>query len=291
MSKQSNEQRRKDAISQLEKHIKAKDRSEKTRSLLTPLIAALVIAVVAVGIIYATTRDDKNSGETEAKSSQAQTTETKPVSALVDDKGILKTARSSALPDTVSCNYPDNGTAAKEVSAPKGDKVSTKGTVKLTFVTNQGDIPLTLDRSVSPCTVNAIEHLAKSGYYNDTICHRVSDSGFLQCGDPTGTGTGGPGFSFADEYPVDSTDDQSSPVKYPRGSIAMANSGPNTNGSQFFLNSTDHTFAPSYTYFGTMDETGIKTVENIVAAGIGKQSADGTGAPAKEVRITKATVQ
>ena len=94
---------------------------------------------------------------------------------------------------------------------------------------SEGDVTITMDRSKAPCTVNSFVSLADQGFYDKTDCHRLADTGifFLQCGDPTGTGDGGPGYQFANE-----TDGNE---KYRRGVVAMANAGPNTNGSQFML--------------------------------------------------------
>ena len=107
----------------------------------------------------------------------------------------------------------------------------------------------------------------------------------------SGSGSGGPGFSFADEYPTDEVDekDAQNPVVYPRGSVAMANSGPDTNGSQFFLNYDDSELAPNYTYFATITDKGMKTMDKIAKNGVEGGQPDGK--PAKEVKIKKATVK
>ena len=118
------------------------------------------------------------------------------------------------------------------------------------MTTNQGNIGLQLDNAKSPCTVNSFASLAQQGYFNDTPCHRLTTSeglSVLQCGDPTGQGSGGPGYEFANEYPTNQfqPDDPQlqNPVMYPRGTLAMANAGPGTNGSQFFLVYKDSTAA------------------------------------------------
>ena len=112
----------------------------------------------------------------------------------------------------------------------------------------EGDVTITMDRAKAPCTVNSFVSLAGQGYFDQTRCHRLADSGIfiLQCGDPTGTGQGGPGYQFANE--TDGTE------SYTRGVVAMANAGPGTNGSQFFLvwdDSTSLDRVPNYTIFGT----------------------------------------
>ncbi|MEJ5997439.1 peptidylprolyl isomerase [Corynebacterium sp. H130] len=184
-----------------------------------------------------------------------------------------------------ACEYPDRKPVSKEVKKPSGE--APKGTVKLKLATTAGDIKLDLDADKAPCTVGAITHLAKQGYYDNTVCHRVTTKGIyvLQCGDPTGVGSGGPGFSFADEYPVGSGE---KPL-YKAGTIAMANAGPNTNGSQFFLNYEDSPLPPNYTLFGTMDNDSLQVIKAIGKKGTATGSPDGP--PKEEVKITKAEVQ
>ncbi|MFR4191075.1 MAG: peptidylprolyl isomerase, partial [Corynebacterium variabile] len=131
-----------------------------------------------------------------------------------------------------------------------------------------------------------------SGFYDDTICHRVVVSDgmkILQCGDPSGQGSGGPGFSFPDEFPVG--DEDAGEGLYTRGTLAMANSGPDTNGSQFFLVDGDSQLTNDYTIFGSISEDGLATLDKIIEENAdANQESGGDGAPVNEVRITSATV-
>lgn len=194
-------------------------------------------------------------------------------------------ATDPASGQTTSCDYPDDGTrAAKEVEAPDAEAPA-EGTVAATITTNQGDIGIELDAATTPCTVNSFVSLAEQGFYDDTPCPRIGDQegfGILQCGDPTGTGSGGPGYSFADEISGDET--------YPAGTLAMANAGANTNGSQFFLVFRDSQFPPSYTVFGTIDEAGVSVLEAIAATGNDNSNQAGGGAPNEDVTIESVTV-
>jgi peptidyl-prolyl cis-trans isomerase B (cyclophilin B) len=183
-----------------------------------------------------------------------------------------------------NCQYPATATPAdKPAKPPRTGKVpTTPATVDATMTTNAGVIGLTLDNAKAPCTVNSFVSLAQQGYFDNTPCHRLTDSrslSVLQCGDPTGSGSGGPGYRFANEYPTN----QFRPfdpalkqgVRYPRGTLAMANAGPDTNGSQFFIVYRDSMLPPTYTAFGQVDETGLSTVEDIAAAGVAGGGDDG----------------
>ncbi len=179
-------------------------------------------------------------------------------------------------PDGAACEYLPAGDAAKQADPP-ADTAAYTGTVEVTVETNKGDIGLTLDAASAPCTVSSFTSLISQGYYDDTPCHRLTSGGLsvLQCGDPGGTGGGGPGYSFADELSGDET--------YGAGTLAMANAGPNTNGSQFFMVYDDSQLAPSYTVFGTIDDDGLEVLREIADAGVEGGGTD--GAPAEAVTI------
>ena len=180
-----------------------------------------------------------------------------------------------------TCSYPaDSQPGAKEVDAPE-EKPQAKGSVDATVATSAGDLAVTLDADRAPCTVNSFLSLAAQKYFDDTECHRLTTEGIfvLQCGDPTGTGSGGPGYSFADELDGSET--------YPAGTLAMANSGPDTNGSQFFVVYDDSSLPPDYTVFGQLDEKSTKTVADLAAKGT--DSGAGDGAPKEKVTITEVT--
>jgi peptidyl-prolyl cis-trans isomerase B (cyclophilin B) len=161
------------------------------------------------------------------------------------------------------------------------------------MTTDQGSIGLVLNNAEAPCTVNNFASLTQKGYFDDTFCHRLTTApalGVLQCGDPTATGSGGPGYSFTNEYPTnqypgDEHDDPAlrQPLLYPRGTLAMANAGPDTNGSQFFLVYKDSTLPPNYTVFGTVDTVGLATLDKIAQEGVTGGGPDGP--PATPVKI------
>jgi peptidyl-prolyl cis-trans isomerase B (cyclophilin B) len=183
-----------------------------------------------------------------------------------------------------NCQYPKTTEqASKPVTPPRTGKVpTTPPIVGATMVTNLGPIGLQLDNAKSPCTVNNFVSLAQQGYFDSTTCHRLTTSstlGVLQCGDPTGTGTGGPGYQFPNEYPTNqfrlADPALQQPVLYPRGTLAMANAGSGTNGSQFFLVYEDSQLPPTYTVFGSIDPTGLTLLDKVAAAGVVNGSDDG----------------
>lgn len=287
----SNKQRGQEALDKLERELKSRDRAEKARPLKVVVASLAAILVICGGIWYAATRG----GEEDIKADDA-TASSAPETPERPEAKPLALTRSTPLPDTVSCSYPTEnaGEALKGATPPeKTEGVPTTGKVNITLNTSQGPIDMELDRSVAPCTVNAIEHLAKTKYYDDTICHRITTQGIyvLQCGDPSAKSSGGPGFQFANEYPTDETDAEAmnTPVIYPKGTIAMANAGPGTNGSQFFLNYEDSPLPPAYTYFGKIGDEGMKTLAQIAEKGAENGVPD--GAPAEEVRIETAEVK
>lgn len=180
------------------------------------------------------------------------------------------------------CQYVPSGTAARKVKLPPPAPVTKKPT-QVRMVTNKGTIGITLMANTAPCTVNSFLSLAKQKYFDKTPCHRLTTKGIyvLQCGDPTGTGMGGPGYSFADELSGSET--------YGPGTVAMANAGPNTNGSQFFMVYGPSPLPPSYTVFGRMNSAGLAVVKKIAKAGLGKLNGPGDGAPKHKVEIKSVT--
>ncbi|QJT00492.1 peptidylprolyl isomerase [Streptomyces asoensis] len=158
----------------------------------------------------------------------------------------------------------------------------------MTLATTCGDIGIALKAKAAPHTVNSFSFLAGKGYFDHTKCHRLTTSGIyvLQCGDPTGSGSGGPGYTIPDENLKDTSLKNNI---YPAGTIAMANTGQaHTGGSQFFLVYQDSQLPPSYTPFGTVSADGMKVLAKIAAAG--ENTGAGDGAPNATVVINKATV-
>ena len=154
-----------------------------------------------------------------------------------------------------------------------------------TLNTNCGSIVFKAFGKKAAATVIAMSFLAKSGYFDHTLCHRLTTASIfvLQCGDPTASGSGGPPFSYRDEnLPSDEADD------YPAGTIAMANSGPNTNGSQFFIVYKDTYLPPSYTVWGAVTQ-GLDIVKKIAAAGVVGGGSDGT--PKQTIAIDSVSVK
>lgn len=163
-------------------------------------------------------------------------------------------------------------TASPEVSvvispvasaSPSGGPVSTtrNNMNEVTIKTNKGDIVFQTYDADAPKTVENFITLAEKGYYTDVIFHRVIPGFMIQGGDPTGTGRGGPGYTFADELTPNT---ESAKNGYVRGVVAMANAGPNTNGSQFFIMHKDYPLPHSYTIFGHVVR-GLEVVDAIAS--------------------------
>jgi peptidyl-prolyl cis-trans isomerase B (cyclophilin B) len=175
-------------------------------------------------------------------------------------------------PSSPDCDYHYDIPADRFKGVPVFNAAEAAQPYIVNFITNQGTITVRMLTSAAPCTTFSFRFLASQGYYNQTHCHRLTVQGIyvLQCGDPTGTGAGGPGYEFNDENLAGAT--------YPAGTVAMANAGPNTNGSQFFFVWKDTTLPPDYTPFGTVIG-GMDVLQRIAAAGDDQQNAPGDGYP------------
>lgn len=276
----TNEQRRQAAKRKLERQIvRRAERVKRRRTVAVSATIATVVAVVVGVYLIATLGGDQPPEPAAADGSQSA--EPQP-------------AKTSEGP----CAYTSTPEepAAKPVDLP-ADPASTpsSGTVKVTFKTSQGDVPVTLDRAKAPCTVQSIEHLVKGKFYDETPCHRLTTAAslkVLQCGDPTGQGSGGPGYTIKDEFP---TDLPASPTQgasqYSRGLLAMANTGEaGSGGSQFFLVYADSALPPKYTVFGSIDPAGLATLDKIATAGVDPAPNPNTGQANPEDGAPKAAV-
>lgn len=140
-------------------------------------------------------------------------------------------------------------------------RTNNNATMTATIKTSKGDIELAFFPDSAPNTVDNFRTLAEDDFYEGVIFHRVIEGFMIQGGDPTGTGTGGPGYTFADEL---NSDSKAAERGYQRGTVAMANSGPNTNGSQFFIMHQDQQLPFNYTIFGYVTE-GMDVVDEVAA--------------------------
>ena len=157
-------------------------------------------------------------------------------------------------------------------------KIDSAKSYTATFDTSKGQIVVDLFASDAPMTVNNFVFLAQQGYYANVPFHRIISGFMIQTGDPTGTGAGGPGYQFKDELPTD--------LNYTRGTLAMANAGPNTNGSQFFICHADLTgrLPKSYSIFGTVTD-GIDVVDAIASVPVGPSRSGENSSPKEPVTI------
>ncbi|AHB40298.1 MAG: hypothetical protein ACD_25C00120G0008 [uncultured bacterium] len=171
-------------------------------------------------------------------------------------------------------NYQINPTGNIQKEPPKMIIDSTKK-YSAVMATTEGVIKIDLYADKTPITVNNFVSLSKDSFYNNVIFHRVLKGFMIQGGDPEGTGSGGPGYSFADE-PFDG--------EYTRGTIAMANAGPNTNGSQFFIMHKDYPLQKNYVIFGKVSE-GLEVVDKIAEADVTVSSSGEASKPVKPVKI------
>ncbi len=251
---------------------RAETRQKSTR--LAVIVVGAIVAVLGMAVIANTFiggDDDADSttlpevsvvdGETSNAATDAPATE-----------GSVFAATGEFVPD--GCPSPD-GSADKEqtfASAPPMC-LDPEQEYSALVTTNKGEITIALDQAKAPQTVNNFVFLARSHYFDDTTCHRIIPGFVVQCGDPTATGAGDPGYEIADELPAAG--------EYQIGSIAMANSGPDTNGSQFFIITGDQGTAlpPSYSLFGEVTTGFDETVVEMEAAGT--QS----GSPSEPVEI------
>jgi peptidyl-prolyl cis-trans isomerase B (cyclophilin B) len=266
----SNQQRREAARRKLQRQLVRRQQravAQRRRLMIVGVVAAVLI--IAGGVWFFTTRGSNTASADDGSSTTSSS----------------GTAASSSGAPATPCSYPTSGKAAKTVKPPTNLSPANTGTVDATVTLTTGSLTFQLNRANAPCAVESFLSLAGQHYFDDTPCHRLTTAAtlkVLQCGDPTGTGTGGPGYSFDDEL--------KGTEKYTAGTLAMANGGPNTNGSQFFIVYGDSTLDPNYTVLGKVTK-GLDVVQAIAQKGAvkdGKPAQDGE--PADKVTIKSVTI-
>ncbi|NKQ52779.1 peptidylprolyl isomerase [Amycolatopsis sp. K13G38] len=283
----TNQQRREAAKRKLERQLVRRAERARRRKIVGVGVTVGAVVVVAGLVVFFTTFDGGSSNNA-APPSTAPTSQVQ-----IPTQRVTEAARPTPLPNPTTCDYPASTTqqAGKAAKAPNGKNVPSTGTVNVTLHSSVGDMPLTLDRALAPCTVNSFLNLINQNFYTDTSCHRLGTEGLqmLQCGDPTGSGMGGPGYTIPDEnFPQ---------LTYGRGILAMAKtSQPNSGGSQFFMVYGDAQLSPDYTVFGSISDAGLQVLDKVARDGVDPASAaqsqaqDGTGAPKTPVKFTGATI-
>lgn len=258
----SDQRRRQLAREKFERQQQRREEARRRTRRLTAIISSVVAVAAVIGVVtYVTVGND-------------------------DDSKTDAAAGASASPS------PSPSASASEAPEPKVT-IDQKATYTMALKTSQGDVKFTMDASKTPHTTNSFKYLADKGFFDGTKCHRLTTEGIfvLQCGDPKGDGTGGPGYTIPDENldglgkaGADGT------VTFPAGTVAMANTGQaHTGGSQYFLVYKDSKLPPTYTPFGTMDDASLKAVQAIGKAGVDGGATD--GAPKKAVDVSKVTVE
>jgi cyclophilin family peptidyl-prolyl cis-trans isomerase len=278
----TSKQRRQAAQRHLQRQLERRTVLVRRRRRNAAITAAAVVAVVVIGAVLLLT--GVFSGKNNTSAAVATTSSAAPSSAAP------VAARTTNPDGTVSCAFVPDKTgnkSLKDVGIPPNAKATpTKGTSTLKMTTGQGVLTLTLDRSKAPCAASSFAYLASKKFFDNTVCHREVNQptfGVLQCGDPTGTGMGGPSYTYGEEV--------TPATKYPRGTIAMAKTNrPNTTGSQFFLCFTDTQLSPDYTVVGTVDKAGLAVLDTIAKAGNDSANGQSDGKPKLPVKVTSIAV-
>ena len=259
------------------------DRQRREKQIaVAAIMAVLVLAVglggAAIGGVFSSAKSNAAAKSTTTPSATATVTPSAAPSATPSP------SNTAAMVDG-KCIYTKSGTASRKVKLPPR-RPDTKATYTATVKTNRGDIVMDLLNSKAPCTVGSFVSLADQRFYSNTPCFRLVTSGIyvLQCGDPTGTGEGGPGYEFNSENLTGAT--------YPAGTVAMANTGaPDSNGSQFFfVYKSGSELSPDYTPFGTIVK-GLNILQAVAAAGGSSSNPAGGGEPHDKVQIDSVTIK
>lgn len=274
-------QRRQSARRRLQRQLDRRREIARKRRQRNAIIAVVMgVLVVVGGVAFSVTKFGSN-GTTSAAATASPSPSTTPLPTRNPPAKPKRDPKKTSGP----CGYAETATTLAsaytfdEGLPPDPNPTPHTGTITVTMETGQGNIDLRLNQAAAPCAVQSFVFLRDKGFFQDTACHRLTTSGIfvLQCGDPTGTGQGGPTYQFKDE--------NLSKAAYTKGVIAMANSGPNTNGSQFFIIYKDSTSLPKkYTVIGTVS-SGLDVVQKIANGGDDDSTGPGDGHPNTDVII------
>jgi peptidyl-prolyl cis-trans isomerase B (cyclophilin B) len=279
----TNKQRREAARRRLERQLARRQQREVARkryTIIASIAGTVVLIALVIFFIVQVGGDDKNS----RAGSSASATATTPTPSPSVETSVANVARTTGA---CGYSYQDQGnTNLKNVGFPPDPKVTPTTTRIVTFNTNRGEIQMTLNGKIAPCNVQSIAYLVGRKFFDNTSCHRLVTSGIfvLQCGDPTGTGSGGPTYNVKDE--------NLSQASYTKpGVVAMANGGANTNGSQFFIITKDSSsgLAKAYTEIGTVTK-GLNIIEAVAAGGSNNSNGTGDGKPKLTLTFKTVTV-
>ncbi|NJC72729.1 peptidylprolyl isomerase [Planosporangium thailandense] len=245
--------------------------AQRRRRIQSSIGAGLAVLVVLVGVILVVTLTGNGK--------KKNTTAAAPSASATPTSCTWKPAAQSGQPANPN---------AKDVGTPPASGEPRFGTQTMAINTNVGAIEVQVDTAHAPCTASSFTYLASKKFFDNTPCHRLTTSGIyvLQCGDPSGTGTGGPTYQFADEnLPTDKR------PAYPAGTVAMANAGAGTNGSQFFIVYKDTDLPANYTVLGKVTK-GLDVVQKVADGGVtpADPSNPGDGAPKTKVTIQSLTM-
>ena len=272
----TSKQRRETARRRLERQIQRRQElaaRRRRRNLVAAAAFGVVVVVGAVWLIIA----NVGGGDSTASPTPTPSTSPTPTRPPKATSGPCKYAETSQ-----TLSNPN----AKDVGLPPDPSPTpAQGTVDLALDTSAGAVTVQLDRAAAPCTTQSFVHLAGKKFFDGTRCHRLTTANIfvLQCGDPSGTGSGGPTYQIKDE--------NLPKAKYTRGVVAMANGGPNTNGSQFFIIYKDSTSLPkNYTVIGKVT-AGLDVVDKVAKAGSDNKNGAGDGAPKIPVTIRIARIE
>jgi peptidyl-prolyl cis-trans isomerase B (cyclophilin B) len=238
----------------------------------TQVVSAIVVAVLVVVGVVALSKVMSSGSADETAAGATPTPSSLPSPSPIPTDG-----------SDATCTYLPVGAAVtgnRQATPPAEQQPTRPATSTAVLTLNGQKVTVQLLNSKAPCTVGSFTALAKQKYFDKTPCHRLTTGSLavLQCGDPTGTGSGGPGYQFNDENLAGAT--------YKAGTVAMANSGADTNGSQFFLVYADSQLDPNYTPFGTI-VGGLDVLKAIAAKGVKGGGSD--GAPAQPVTLNSVT--